>query len=73
MNSYQNDPAAIALLQDLAITNPSAQGYTLSDGIIRHQGRIWIGDNTALQTKLISSFHSSALGGILVYRKHFRE
>jgi hypothetical protein len=35
----------------------------LIDGVIRFQKRIWIGHNTALQTKLISSFHASALGG----------
>jgi hypothetical protein len=63
LNSYQNDPAAAVLLQELVVTNPLAQGYTMSDGIIRHQGRIWIGYNTTLQTKLISSFYSSALGG----------
>jgi hypothetical protein len=28
-----------------------------------YKGRIWIGSNSALQTKLISAMHSSAVGG----------
>jgi hypothetical protein len=63
VNSYHGDTSATALLQELAITSPNASGYSLSDGVIRFQNGIWIGPNTALQTKLISSFHTSDLGG----------
>jgi hypothetical protein len=35
----------------------------LSDGIIKFQNKVWIGNNSALQTKLINSFHASDLGG----------
>jgi hypothetical protein len=31
--------------------------------LIRYHNLIWIGHNSALQTKLIASFHSSPLGG----------
>jgi hypothetical protein len=31
--------------------------------VIRYKGRIWIGANSALRTKLISTLHSSAIGG----------
>jgi hypothetical protein len=63
VNSYHNDPSATAPLQELAVTSPNAQGYALSEGLVRFRDKIWVGTNTALQTKLISSFHSSALGG----------
>jgi hypothetical protein len=63
LNSYQNDFEASALLQGPAISSPNSMGYSLSDGIIRHKERIWIGNNSALQTKLIFTFHASALGG----------
>jgi hypothetical protein len=63
VNSYQHDAIAHALLQELAVVKDNAQGYTLQDGVIRHNSRIWVGTNSALQTKLIASFHSSALGG----------
>jgi hypothetical protein len=31
--------------------------------VIRKDGRIWIGANSTLRTKLISSVHDSAVGG----------
>jgi hypothetical protein len=63
MNSYQTDTTASVLLQELAITQSNYLGYSLVDGVIRYKNKIWIGSNSALQTKLIASFHSSALGG----------
>lgn len=50
-------------MTELAVQSPNAAGYTLQDGIIRYQHQIWVGQNTALQTKLIATFHSSAIGG----------
>jgi hypothetical protein len=63
LNSYDTDTNAHQLLQELAISSPNSQGFSLSDGVIRFKGRIWVGANTAIQTKIIQAFHSSALGG----------
>jgi len=63
LNSYTTDSQAQQLFQRLAITSPYTQGYGLDKGIIWYQGKVWIGSNSALQTKLISTCHSSALGG----------
>lgn len=63
LNSYVVDFAAQQLLTELAVGQPNAQGYTLTGGLIRKKGRIWIGANSSLQTKLIAAFHSSAIGG----------
>lgn len=60
-NSYETDPDAQAMLQRLALCSPDDQGY--EQGVIRHHGKLWIGANTALQTKMISAFHTSAVGG----------
>jgi len=62
-NSYVTDSQAQEMLRTLAITSPDHQGYTLDKGIIWFQGKVWIGSNSALQTKLIAVCHSSALGG----------
>jgi hypothetical protein len=35
----------------------------LNQGIIRVRSQIWIGGNSVLRTKIITDFHSSALGG----------
>jgi hypothetical protein len=63
VNSYITDANAQCRLTELAIQSPDAHGYALHQGIIRFQGRVWVGSNFALKTKLISAFHSSAVGG----------
>jgi hypothetical protein len=63
LNSYTVDPEAQMLLQELALVSPSKQGYSLQEGLIRYKGRIWVGANSATQTKIIKAFHSSAIGG----------
>jgi len=63
LNSYATDAQAKALLSRLAISSPDAQGYSLQTGLIRFKDKIWIGSNSALQTKLIAALHSSAVGG----------
>lgn len=52
---YNEDPAAKQLL---------TQGfYTLQEGLIKYKGRVWIGNSPALQSKVLNSLHSSAVGG----------
>lgn len=63
LNAYAIDPKAQQLLTEMAIVNPNAKGYSLHEGIIRKNNLIWIAHNLAVQTKLISAFHSSAIGG----------
>lgn len=63
LNSYEVDSKARALLAHLAITGTNEQGYALVDGLIKHKGRIWIGSNAGLQTKLIQAFRTSPIGG----------
>ena len=63
LNSYVVDPEAKQLLQELAVGGSNEQGYTLMDGVIRKNGKLWIGANIGLQTKIIHAFHASALGG----------
>jgi hypothetical protein len=72
INTYAIDPHAQELLAQLAVTSPNAQGYSLHQGIIKQGEQIWIGDNFALRTKLISTFHSTALGRIQGYMPHIR-
>jgi hypothetical protein len=37
--------------------------YNLKDGVIRYKQRIWLDNNSQLQTKVIMALHASALGG----------
>jgi hypothetical protein len=70
LNSYHTNADAMALLQELAVSSPNVDGYSLLDGVIRYKTKIWVGNNTALQTKLIAAFHASTLelGGILAFK-----
>jgi hypothetical protein len=63
INSYVMDPDAQQRLTELALASPDEHGYTLQQGIIHYHGRVWVGANSAIQTKLISAFHASAIGG----------
>lgn len=63
INTYATDPKAQKLLTELAIVSPNAKGFNLDQGIIRKDNLIWIAQNSALQTKIISAFHASAVAG----------
>jgi hypothetical protein len=62
-SGYTQDPFSAALLQELAAAPQSRHPYTLLNGIIKLNDRIWIGDNPTVQQRVISAMHSSALGG----------
>ena len=36
---------------------------TLSNGLLRYDGRIWVGSDTKLQLQIVSAFHDSTQGG----------
>jgi hypothetical protein len=56
------DSQANDLLTQLAVSSPSDQGYSLNQGIIRMGEQIWVGNNSALKTRLINAFNATALG-----------
>lgn len=62
-NSYETDSDAQDRLQQLALHSPDDDGFELHRGLIRRHGRLWIGANTALRTRLISALHDSAVEG----------
>jgi hypothetical protein len=63
LNSYTTDPHAQQLLTQLAVSSPDENGFSLEQGLIKCKGKIWIANNSALQTKLIAAMHSSVIGG----------
>ena len=69
--TYAADPRAQALLQQLSTTSTALPGaYTLSSGLIRIKGAIWIGAVPALHEIFFHAFHTSPIGGILDFRLH---
>lgn len=57
------DPMAQYLLTRLAVHSPDEKGYSLEQGLIKYNGKVWIAQNLALQTRLIAALHSSVVGG----------
>jgi hypothetical protein len=62
VQGYEQDPNAQQILQKLA-TRTSTGPYTLTNGVNRHKGRIWLGANPILQQNVMTAMHNSALGG----------
>lgn len=63
LNSHVTDPKAQTLVQKLLITSLDEDGFWTRQGIIRRKNQIWVGENSALRTKLIDAMHESVLGG----------
>ena len=63
ITSYTSDPQGTQLITKLSLSPDAVPNYTLSGGVLRFYNRIWIGNDKALQTQLISAMHSSAVGG----------
>jgi hypothetical protein len=63
INSYTTVEVAQQLLAKLAVHSPDERGFSLNQGIIRKDSHIYIGENSALKTKLIFVLHGSVVGG----------
>ena len=63
LECYLEDSQAVQVLTELAVTSPNLAGYSLDEGIIRHKGRLWIGNNSLAQEHVIQALHSSGVGG----------
>lgn len=60
--SYEQDPKCKELLEKLLLSpNRTDQHDVLHNGLIRHKGRIYIGNDVQLKQKLLTALHSSAL------------
>ena len=63
VDGYDSNPAALALLSQLAIQHDARPPYTLVQGVIRYKGRIWLGGNRSVQAKVLQALHASPIGG----------
>lgn len=60
---YDNDLGSQRSLQSLVVSNRNDQGYCLKDGLIYKGRQLVVGQNSALQNKIIAALHSSVVGG----------
>lgn len=59
IEGYQKDQHK----KDLIITGSNDKSFTLVDGVIKHKGRIWLGNQTNAHQVVLLALHSSGLGG----------
>lgn len=63
VQGYKLDDQAQKLLAKLTTQFTASSPFSLESGLIRYKTRIWVGNNTTLQQKIIQALHSSPLGG----------
>ena len=62
-SSYSASPLAQEILSQLAVNPVALPHYSLSHGVIRYKGRIWLAHSEQLQNQVLQALHSSPLGG----------
>ena len=63
IEGYQQDPDAKQLLAELSVVGTNDKGYTLTDGVIRYKGKIWLGNHKEAHQAVMLALHASGLGG----------
>lgn len=63
MDGYAEDTFCMDIVSKLSIDPTAVPHFSLKDGLLRFQNRIWVGANPVLHQKLLQACHSSALGG----------
>jgi hypothetical protein len=62
---YQDDPKVMKLLAELSLGEVTNSGFSLKDGIIRLNGRLWLGENKIAQQHILQVVHQSGVGATM--------
>jgi hypothetical protein len=60
------------LLSQLSVTSPTGF-YSLSNGLIKYKGRIWVGADPHMQAKILNSLHASPIRGHSSYEVTYKK
>lgn len=63
LEGYQKDETTKQLLIELSISGTNDKGFSLTDGLIRYKGRVWLGNHVKAQQAVLLALHSSGMGG----------
>lgn len=73
IKGYVSDPFSSQLLTELTVNREARNHFSLQDGLLRYKGRVWVGNNSDLRSKLMEEMHSQPLGGhsgfLVTYRR----
>jgi hypothetical protein len=62
-NSYSQDTTYKSIIEQILINSQMLPHYSIHAGVLRYKGRICVGDNADLKKNILTSLHSSAIGG----------
>ena len=61
--SYEGDLYCQNIMSQLILDPNSHADYTRLDGILKYQGKIYVGSANSIRSQLIQTLHDSAIGG----------
>lgn len=70
-NSYLQEEMASKLMQELVLRSPVGH-FKLLNGLIYYKDRIWVGNSSLLENKILTALHSSAIGGHSCYEVTYK-
>lgn len=59
---YLKDETAQKLMTSFSL-GEQISNFSLKDGLLRYKNRVWLGNNEELQHKVLTTLHTSAMGG----------
>lgn len=63
IDGYLLDKETKQLLAKLVVDSSVVPNFSLQDGLLKFNNRIWVGNNGAMQQSILEAIHSSAVGG----------
>lgn len=60
---YFQDPEAQRLVRAVESAQVLPRFFSITDGLIRYKGRVWLGNNYVMHRQILQNFHSGAIGG----------
>lgn len=63
IDGYATDLDACCKVRTLCISADAVPDFSLKDGVLYFKNRMWIGNNTAVQQKILANLHNAPVGG----------
>lgn len=63
IDGYATDLDACCKVRTLCISADAVPDFSLKDGVLYFKNRMWIGNNAAIQQKILANLHNAPVGG----------
>lgn len=63
ISSYEGDSDTQQLLSQTILLPDIDADFSVKDGMLRYQGRIWVGKNGNIKTRILEAIHNTSIGG----------